>query len=329
MSRYRLGSLCAAVSGLVLLGACRDEIAEPTHPVMPKQIQAYVTGDAAQSLGANGEFSFAPASPPTDLPIISAERAGELAAAYVRTYGSAMRSGFQLYGAPDIDLDKLHISPRIFYAETPHARVPDVPNPGPRRHYGPYYITHLLVEGRPALTVAVSAYAHDVGISPEGRIARPVNVSSLFFHFPVTDAGARISYSPLSPEEAVALVASRTGAKVTSPPRLLLRDRRFHPVTAQWQLTLDRAVGVQRAQGGGRAEVRELFVGPNGTLSIPSLVQPAATRVMYRSGPRPNRPGPSRSTQGMGVAPRSSLDLPRRPDLPAEFDDVVLVRAEG
>lgn len=327
MPRPRLHPLYIALLGSTLLTACRDDRAEPTQPIMPAQIQAYVTGDAARSLGSDGLFELTPATAPADLQIIAPGRAGELASAYVRTYGPTMGPGFKMFGASDIDVGKLEMSPRVFYAETPFARFPDVWSLAPRRHFGPYYVTHFLLDGRPALTVAVSAYAQDVRISLEGRIVLPVQVGGLFYDFPVTQQGARVSYRPVSPEEAVQMVAAQAGARVTNPPRLMLRDRRFHPVTAQWQLTLDRPVGVKR--GSERLSVRELFVGPNGALSVPSAAQPTATRAEYRSGPRPMRAGPSRSTRGQGAAPRSAVDLPRRPGIPTEFDDVILESAEG
>lgn len=326
MPCLRVGPLLT-ILGSTLLTACSDDRAEPTQPIMPAHIQAYVTGDAARSLGSDGLFELAPATAPADLPIIAPGRAGELASAYVRTYGPTMAPGFRMFGAPDIDIRKLQMSPRVFYAETPFARFPDVWSLAPRRHSGPYYVTHFLLDGQTALTVAVSAYAHDVQISPEGRIVLPVQVGGLFYDFPVTPDGARVSYRPVSPEAAVQIVAARAGARITNPPRLMLRDRRFHPVTAQWQLTLDRPVTVKR--GSERLSVTELFVGPNGALSVPSAAQPTAVRVEYRSGPRPGPVGPSRSTRGQGAAPRSALDLPRRPGIPTEFEDVILESAEG
>ncbi|MBW3655805.1 MAG: hypothetical protein KY444_06840, partial [Gemmatimonadetes bacterium] len=241
--------------GIVIVGwlattACTDELNRPMSPDGPVRIQEYVTGEAARNLDGSGHFVLVPPSPPADLAIISAGRASELAAAYVRTYGPTMRPGLKLFGAPDLPTEQMEISPRVFYAETPHERFPDVWSLAPRRHFGPYFIVHFLLQGRPALTVAVSAYAHDAGISPDGRLVRPVDVGGLFFHFPVTGDNARVPYRPVSPEEAVEIVAARTGARVTQVPRLLLRDGRFHPVMAQWQLTLDRPVRVIRAADG-------------------------------------------------------------------------------
>lgn len=316
--------------GLALLAGCDWNTQPMEMSTVPADIARFVTGDAARGLNANGLFTLAPAAAPADLPIISAERAGELATAYVRTYGAHLQPGFRMYGAPDIDIARLQLDPRVLYAETPHELFPNVWDPSPRRHLGPYYIAHFLLAGRPALTVAVSPYAHDVGIESNGSVVRPVHVGGLFHHFPVvTDPNGRVRYRPVSPEDAVEMVATRTGALVTAAPRLLLKDSRYHPVTAQWQLKLDRPVSVKKKKGGEQFLVRELFVGPNGILAVPSAVQPAFTKVDYRSGPRPIQGTNARGNPGRGPAPRATLNLPRRQGMAVEFDDVTLETTEG
>jgi hypothetical protein len=175
--------------------------------------------------------------------------------------------------------------------------------------YGPQYLVFFDQGAEPELGVAISAYASDLTIE-NGNVREPREGGSYFTTHAVARSG-RSPYVPVSPEEAVAIVSERTGAKVTQVPDLILRAG-WHPLLAMWRLRLDRAVTVTRRGGGNGAgnAVREVFVSANRKLFVAAADQPAAIRV----------PAP-RSGQPAG-APEEVIDLPRRPDMPLRFDEI-------
>jgi hypothetical protein len=67
---------------------------------VPPDIARFVTGEAALHLDERGQFTLASAKAPANVPIISADRAGKLATAYVRTFGADLVAGFPQLGAP-------------------------------------------------------------------------------------------------------------------------------------------------------------------------------------------------------------------------------------
>jgi hypothetical protein len=66
-------------------------------------------------------------------------------------------------------------------------------------------------------------------------------------------------YHPLSPEEAVSIVGTASGAKTVAVPELQLRSYREAPIGAAWKLTLDRSIGGNVATGVGPSN--EVFLG--------------------------------------------------------------------
>lgn len=301
--------------------ACDRFDNSPTGASVKADVKGFVAASAAESLAPDGTFRFAPARAPADIPIINAQRAGELAHAYVRTFGPYQLGSWAYQRGAPLSLDRLEMDPRILYAETPHERFPDTYHPAAKRHFGPMYLVHFRTGGEVVLTVAVAAYASDLEIDDHGRVVEPM-LGGGYFHpaaVSIDPAHTPVRYVPVSPEDAVEQVAKLTGARVVEVPQLILPSRLYHAVFARWKLVLDRPVRVKPKDGAGPpAMVRELYVGAGRTLWIPSAVQTPFLRVPHTTGP----------TQEQGGPPMAETDLPRRKDLPIDFDAVVIASQE-
>ena len=140
---------------------------------MHSDIAPFVTAEVARGLTAEGLFTLAPAAAPADLPIITEASAGQLAVAYLRTFGFDRAPLFRRERGADIDMRRLQVDPRIFYADTPHEPFPSGGHPAYARYAGPYYLVHFTSGGERVLLIAVSAYASEVGIDERGMIELP------------------------------------------------------------------------------------------------------------------------------------------------------------
>jgi hypothetical protein len=259
----------------VLLAACSgDGITEPTEPV---DIRPYVTGAAAANLGADGLFTYpAPVAPSTE-PIISAERARELALSFALSFGPALERYWQQEHGRSFDFTKLKPEARVFYQSTQYGLFPDGFHGAFRRMFGPFYLVRLSSDGRTRMSVAVSAYNSNVAIYPDGRLDLPMESGGDFFAngFPV-DSARRDVMAPLWPEAAVAHVAGLTGVRVSEVPEFVRMVWNWGPLGGGWKLTLERPVLVRILSGSRTVEVRELYLGREGgrLLFIPAAEQP-------------------------------------------------------
>ncbi len=313
--------LAACIGGLALT-ACNHDAGRLTQPPagVPK-LDRYVTSAVSGELDLEGRFVMQSAVPPADVAMITRERAGQLAVAMVHTYGQFFERSWERQRGADIDLESLELDPRIHYADTPHERFPDTYHPADRRHFGPFYLVHFTSGGAPVLAVAVSAYNTDVQIE-KGRLRLPDRSGGDFFPVAVSvnAASGPTRYVPVSPEVAVEHVASRTGARVSRVPELVMLDRGYHPTMAQWKLTFEQPVHVRRSRGGERTAVREVYVGPSMRLTIPSAAQPDSRRAAYKTGPR--SPSGQRAPQGLA-------HLRTRWGMYTAFDEVTLEAPES
>jgi hypothetical protein len=178
--------------------------------------------------------------------------------------------------------------------------------------------------------VAVAAYLggpkSGIGIRQDGTLEFTGPGGGDFDPIPVSSGGV-LSYRPITPEEAAAHVADLTGAKVTRVPRLLLKDARYHPSSAQWEVALDRPVRVRRASGGAEESVTTLYVGQNRKVTLPSAVQPEAVSAQLITGPvRRRRVGKSVVRE---AAPSRTVEVRRAPGVPAQFDQVTVLSVRG
>lgn len=279
--------------GVLLSAGCEPQDARVMDPaVLPAELERFTTGAAAQNLDTTGRFVLADVPERTGVPAISRERAGDLAAAFVRTWGRFYKEEWQREHGGPIDLTSLEVDPRIFYAESPYGRFPVGYHPAFRRMFGPWYVVTLASAGNPVLRVAVSAFNTDIGIDSEGKLIHPL-LGGTDFQALAISSGSAGWFKPLSPEQAVAHIGLRTGARTAAPPQLTLRfESQFpvHPADAVWKLSLDRVVRVRSSRGRGSVEAREIYVGADNKLYMPAAQQPRAKAAAARRYDRRGQP---------------------------------------
>lgn len=289
-----------------------------TEPERPADVRPYVTGAAAAAVGADGLFTFPEPQAPGAEPIISAERARDLAAAFVRTYGPAYEPLWEEEAGRDIALAQLRPDARTLYAHSPYELFPDGFHPAFRRAFGPFHLVWMRSGNDTPLVIAVSAYNREVTIDSDGMLVVPPNRGMEFFPQVLPASNRPAIIAPLLPEEAVVRVARLTGARITERLEHVLREFPSGPLGGVWKLTLDRPVRVRTVDGGRTAEVRELYIGRlrGSQLFIPAAEQPRETVTSaFRIPP-------------VGQEPVwETVRLAVRPGVPAVFDEVTVVRS--
>lgn len=277
--RYRRTAvvrLFAAVCASAVLTSCDrrpSEIAGPDPSA--RNLGPYLAGSAAAAVGPNGLFSVSAPAGPLHRPIITAERAGELALAYVRSFGPSLKPAWEKDRGAVIDMARLEIVSRILYARTPYVAFPAGYHPAFERAYGPYYLVPLGSEETPELLVAVSAYATDVAITRQGTIKRPVQRGNEFVTRGIPADASR--WRLVAPEEAVEITARTTGARVIRAPEFVRLGMPAAPGESAWKLTLEREIPVH-AKAGGQSRVRTIYVGPNSAGRL-MIAVPGAARA--------------------------------------------------
>lgn len=295
-------------------------------------VKPYVTEQVAKQLTPEGRFQLALARAPDDIPIITAERARELARGYLRSWGPASVPRWAWERGGSLDPGAITPASRIYFAQTPLGRIPDdLYHPAIRRIYGPMYIVPLESGGEVVTLLCISAYSTDVEINSRGLIETPRLGGSFFFSKAVAPnpRDPRFHFVAVSPEEAVKHVAEQTGARVTEVPELVLLAG-YHPASAAWRIKLDRPARVRRialptppgvvlpAPDATPFAVSELYVANNYILTVPSNNQPPHKRINYPTGPGEPR----------GQQPSKMHDLPRRGELPI-LHEAVAFEKEG
>jgi hypothetical protein len=308
----RPAALLLITSGL-LLNACESGVTDPNAQI---DVRPHVTGAAAASLGPDGLFRYSEPSAPSTEPIISSERARELAGSFALSFGPALKHHWEQEHGRALEVTKLKADSRVFYQDTPYDLFPEGFHGAFRRMFGPYYLVRLSSGGQPRMSVAVSAYNTNLAIYPDGRLDRPFE-SGADFHargLPV-DTTRRDVVAPLTPEEAVVHVATMAGTRVSEVPRFVQLQWNRGPLGGAWKLTLERAVRVRVLSGGRTAEVRELYLGRESgrLLFIPAAEQP----TYYPTG------GLLSGDSDQWV----KVDLPIRPGQPTEFEEVTVIPA--
>jgi hypothetical protein len=282
---------CAMMVISVLCG-CDSEQQNPVQAVMTQpNVTLHVTGNALAHIDGTGRFVLEDPRGPDGIPIISPERAKELAAAFLRTWGESHSGVWEHQRGAPLSTGSMRVAPRVYFAATPHSRFPDGYHPAYQRMFGPQYLVFFTSGEVPVLGLAISAYSTDLEIR-NGLVHQPLEGGSYFMSRAVS-ASPPASYVPM-----------RTG---------------WHPLLALWRVRLDRPVNIlphdpttPRIPPG---PVRELFVGPGKSLFVPSVRQDASVRsYALRRG----------STQGPAVA----VDLPRREEMPVSFEEVTLLHQE-
>jgi hypothetical protein len=300
----------------VVLGCERADSFPAEAADVNVDLEKYVTGDALEGIGPDGRFRLARARALDDIPIITEERAAELAAAFLRTRARYWIIHWERRRRASMELEDLELSPRLYFADTPHGRFPDGHPRCNRRLVGPWYIASFTERGRPAVGIAIAAYGTELEIR-DGGLHEPQECGNYFLTTPVvTDRRSRFRYDPVSPEEAVARIGEATGAKITRVPELWIRGAGWHPLFSGWRLTLDRPIHVRQkhvpgnSAPGERAAVREVFVGPDDLLLVPQRDQPAVMRYPVLDSSEERR--------------CVWADVPRRSHMPVRYDEVSL-----
>ncbi|HEY7767321.1 hypothetical protein [Longimicrobium sp.] len=246
---------------MALLAGCdQPEMPVAGPAAVPPGLSQYVTGEAAAGINAEGLFSLDQPATTGDHPVITPERAGELALAYVRSFGPSLKAAWEEDRGAPIDLAALQVGSQVLYAGTPYGTFPAGYHPAFQRGFGPYYLVPLTSGGKPVLLISVAAYATQTTVDRRGFIQRPVQRGNEFVSrgLPLDTARFRL----VSPEEAVAFVAKSTGARIARTPELVRVGMPYAPASAMWKLTLDREVGVGVGRNRAHARVREVYVGP-------------------------------------------------------------------
>lgn len=300
------------LAGVLLAGAC--EPGALTGPSEHVDVRPFVTGAAAANLDAGGLFTYAAPSAPSTEPIISPERARELAVSFALSFGPSLERYWAQEHGRDFDSSRLQAEPRVFYQNTPHGLFPEGFHGAFRRMFGPYYLVRLGSEGRARMSVAVSAYNTNVAIYPDGRLDRPVESGADFFANGIPlQTTRRDVMAPLLPEAAVVHTARLTKRRIIEVPEFVLLGREQGPLGGGWKLTLERPVRVRTLFGSRTAEVTQLYLGREGgrRLFIAAAEQPNEVQtVAIRAGD----PGEI-----------VTVSIPILPGQPTVFEEVAVV----
>lgn len=310
----RVTRLSLVLAPVVLLG-CEGERITGSPPGMV-DAHPFVTGAAAEALGADGLFRLREPHAPSSRPIISPEWARLLAASYVLSFGHDLKRYWEQEHGRSINIAQLQPDMRVFYASTPYAPFPEGYHPAFARGFGPFYLTAFGSGAAPVLRVAVAAYATEVQIDGDGKIQRPVDQGTEFVSqgIPVDTTRADLA-SFVTPEAAVVTVARLTGVKVSEAPELMRVGMPLGPFSAVWKVTLERPVRVRTRKDSRTAEVQHLYLGSERgrRLMIPAAEQPTEYAALaFRISPT-----------GEDLPPEQ-VRLPIEPGLPTVFQEVVV-----
>ena len=272
------------------------------QPRVP-DVRNAVVGAAAQALDAEGHFRLPPAQAPKGTSIVSAERAADLALAYLRTFvtnpdvitfpGSRpIREVIEEAHGAAIDWGSLRLDVRLaFFAESPYDPFPDSLPGYVRRSYGPHYLVPLYSAATQALSVGVAAFNTEAKIDARGFVELPSPGGGEFFALGAPSLSE--TAVPPSPEEAVLAVFEATGARTSEVPILIKPGERWAPQGARWRLVLDRPIVVTHATAGTEITTAEIYVGvwtgpdPAGGVRyglqwyVPLDQQPDAEDILY------------------------------------------------
>jgi hypothetical protein len=315
----RVTSILRWWSAAVVLAGCETAREAPTSIVtMTTDARDYVTGEAAAHLDRSGRFILGPPRPPADIPIISPERARELALAYLRTWGQSAAEVWSEQAGRRIEPGHLKLADRVYYADTPHGRIADGIHGAYQRMIGPWYLLLLMDGEEQVVGIAVSAYSTDLEVR-DGIVHVPVE-SGEYFTSRVIDRGLPGPAGfPVAPEEAVQHIYAATGAKVSHVPELVLRNSAWSQFAAQWKLQLDRPIDIETILGPDNPAARdhrraqEVFVGPGNTILIPNHDSGEAARL-------------SVIPHGGGIKERTVVAVPRRPGMFVHYTEVQIIQ---
>ncbi|HEX8674569.1 MAG TPA: hypothetical protein VF710_21900 [Longimicrobium sp.] len=307
----RLAAAIAVSCAVLLLGCSEGPSGSPGDA---EEVRQYVAGSAEQRLGSDGRFTYPQATAPSSAEIISEQRARELTASFVLSFGPASKPFWERERGRAIDVARLSADRRVFFVHTPYELFPGGYHPAFRRAFGPFHLFTLATGREPEVLVAVSAYSTDVGIYPDGKLDMPTQ-SGMEFVSSAVPIGTALdgNGSLLGPEEAVVRVGRATGARVIEVPELVMLNIPEGPLNGAWKLSLDRGVRVRTTAGAEARTVSTLYLSrvQGRQLLIAATAQPSYQDVPAR------RIGPAGEDLGHEV-----VRLPIIPGRPTVFEEV-------
>jgi hypothetical protein len=243
--RARHSAWCVAL----LVIACRDERA----PTEPRLASAWLTGRAAEALAPDGRFRLN-AVQRHPMSEITSSQAVQIASVWTHTNGPWLQHAFEQDRNAPVDSRRVAQCGRVVYADTPYQDLPPTASHTIETVFGPWWLVTLCDERGPAISVAVSAFAKNLTVG-NGVVTGIGN--ELF----ATGIPTKLSSVPMSPEEAVQLAVSETGARVSEVPTLVMGPRPASPQTAKWLITLDRPISIRGVHSGVTRTASTILVG--------------------------------------------------------------------
>jgi hypothetical protein len=250
-----------AMAFVIAAASCGDGPLGPEVELAP-DIRPYVVGEAEAALNGDGAFEILQDLPPgsDSPPTVTADRAAELGAAFIHSYGPAFLAQWQNERGAAINLSTLQLEPRRYAAVTPFEAVPSSTcHSAFVRLFGSFYLFRLASGQDPEILLATSAQVTDYSVDSNGDIVEPslTGMDFLTIALPVN----KQAFAPLTPEQATAIAARTFNAKVSRVPELVLRDVDFAPIAALWSVMFDRSVEVHT--NGQTLQTQIVYVGPN------------------------------------------------------------------
>ncbi|HEY4100405.1 MAG TPA: hypothetical protein VGM20_05975 [Gemmatimonadales bacterium] len=291
----------------VALAACASTSEQPAAP----SVRQFITPAVAAQLDAAGHFVI---GAPNGADGIAATHADSLAAIAAAQFGPDNAETLDAEHGGVIAFDSVADCGRTYYAQTPFAPDEVALDPAVRRAFTSWWGVSLCQDGQPALSVAVSVAANDVGIINDS-ITFPANGAGDEFSsigIPVTWAGP----VPRSPEDAVIAIGETTRVLIDSVPQLESPSPdRGPPQAALWRVVLVNPVTVQGTTTGLYLTTRVLYYGL--TASLSGDVDSVSIAI-----PTGNQPTDYTATLTTG----GTVTIPILPGHPVYFEAATIIR---
>lgn len=188
-----------------------------SSPAFLSQLSLAVTGEAAISLGGDGIFRLiGPPSHEFGRPVVSEAEARSIATLAASQYGPHLAIALEEQHGSSISFAGMYVCGPSYLAHAPVEGLPGGVADDVSYYFGSYWLVAVCSSsGQPAVSVAVAATASQITIT-NGVLYNPPNTILL--------AGIQPGWQgplPVSTENAVLLVAQRTGQRITSVPLLV------------------------------------------------------------------------------------------------------------
>lgn len=221
--------------------ACTDR--PLTAPMVSEsQVIASVTPELATQLDQNGKFVFAV---PTGGAVqwISADRARDLAIAYLKGYGPALRKYWVRTRDAGV-AEQLRPCRRVFLAESGYDPFPIDLAHEYRRAFGATWLVSFCHGDEQQVAVAVSVESTDLTID-EGGIVRGVDPGDFW------DIGVPVGTQyPIEPEVGTVAIAGTVGVRVSALPRYRRLAGRLDAFSGLWTYEVESSVHMRGDHSG-------------------------------------------------------------------------------